>query len=112
MSHRDQMLLAALATEAERRLGEFVPSTAWAFAVLSHRAAKLFAALARVAERRLTENMLPQSIAMTAWTFAMLSLRDEKLLAALAIAAELLVADFSEHHLRMTLWGFLPWRAE
>ena len=68
-----RILVAALATAAERRLSDFNPqnaaNTAWAFATVNYRDEKLFAALARAAERRLSE-FNPQDLANTAWAFA------------------------------------------
>ena len=68
-----RILVAALATAAERRLSDFNPqavaNTAWAFATVNYRDEKLFAALARVAERRLS-NFNPQNVANVAWAFA------------------------------------------
>ena len=53
------ILVAALATAAERRLTHFNPQevakTAWAFAKVNYRDEKLFAALARAAELRLSK---------------------------------------------------------
>ena len=53
-----RILVAALATAAERRLSDFNPqnvaNTAWAFATVNYRDEKLFAALARATECRLS----------------------------------------------------------
>ena len=65
-----RILVAALATAAERRLSNFNPqnvaNTAWAFATANYRDEKLFAALAIAAEQRLSE-FNPQEVANTAW---------------------------------------------
>ena len=66
-------LFAAVAREAEPRLGEFksqaLANTAWAFATAGERALSLFAAVAREAEPRLGE-FNSQALANTAWAFA------------------------------------------
>ena len=68
-----RILVAALATAAERRLSHFTPqavaNTAWAFATVNYRDEKLFAALARAAERRLSDYN-PSLIQMALWAFS------------------------------------------
>ena len=53
----DASMFAALATAAERRMGDFnsqgLANAAWAFAMASHSNASLFAVLAKAAEQRM-----------------------------------------------------------
>ena len=90
-------LFAALATAAERRVGEFnaqeLANTAWAFVTASQWNVPLFVALARAAERRVGE-FNAQNLTNTAWAFATASQWDVPLFAALARAAERRVREF------------------
>ena len=103
------LLFAALARAAERRLSEFrtqnIASTAWAFATMKEPHEKLFAALARAAERGLSE-FNGQDIANIAWAFATADRWDEKLFAALARAAEPRLSGFTAQELANTAWAF------
>ena len=69
----------ALASDAERRLGDFKPqdlaNTAWVFATLGLIDVEMFAAVAREPER-CPGNFKSQGLADTAWAFAALGKAD------------------------------------
>ena len=67
------LLFAALATAAERLMGELnsqeLANTAWAFARACQKDASLLAALATAVQQGMG-NFIPKELANTAWAFA------------------------------------------
>ena len=92
-SGRDELLStlpSALATAAERRMGELssqeLANTAWAFATAGQEDASLFAASATAAQQRMS-NFSPQGLCSTAWAFATAGQMDASLFTAFSTAA-------------------------
>jgi len=102
-------LFSAIATAAQRRLGEFNPqsiaNTSWAFATAGADAPRLFAAIADTASSNLSA-FNPQNLANTAWAFATAREDAPRLFSAIAIAAQPRLGEFNAQDLANTAWAF------